>query len=515
VSAGTIESPYELVKLIGEGGMGQVYLARHKGLDRVEALKVLSPRLAKAKDFVARLRREARAASLLTHPNIVAVYGLGRLDDGRYYLAMEYLAGETLEEMVDRDGPLPDALSLRLLYQLASAMAQAHEQSVVHRDIKPSNIMLVDQESGSPNVKVLDFGLAKIINPNYVDSVRSSVAGSLYGTPGFMAPERVQGVASVPNMDVYSFGCVAYNLITGRAPFVGRPMDVLSAHQSKMPVPPSERCGVNKELEAIVMRCLSKEPEERPQDGSALCKLLESVSGFSAQEAKRRISISASQPVAVATADTLRPAANQSQGTLVDMRVGPALAHTFDISMSSAPANYQKALLSLAQAVVEGGCTDSKLVENFVAVQEVENARLEYTERLIELFEGGEKLEHEFRKQQAALRFALNDLSFEATEGSASADPSQYDARANDITEELMRLEYQFDRSLREIIDAEVTQTAERDALEETLGGQYTSLLHLVDCNIESVSLSPRLEALLLAFQDAKVLYDQWLKQRL
>jgi serine/threonine protein kinase len=513
VSTSNIECPYELVELIGEGGMGQVYLARHKGLNRMEALKVLSSRVAKTKDFGARLRREARAASMLTHPNIVAVFGLGRLDDGRYYLAMEYLVGETLEAMVDRDGALSDALSMRLLYQLASAMSQAHKQSVVHRDIKPANIMVVDQKSAVPNIKVLDFGLAKIINPSYVDSVRSSVAGSVYGTPGFMPPERVQGVPSVPNMDVYSFGCVAYNLITGRAPFVGRPMDVLNSHQRDMPVPPSERCGVNKELEAIVMQCLSKEPKERPADGAALCAAIEGVQGFSAQEAKRRSSISTSHEV-VETADTLRPAAKSNQSTLVDMRVGPALAHTYDISSSTAQSDYQEALLTLAKGVVEGGCKDTKLVMCFASLHQAADARQKHTDRLSKLFDEGEKLDQRFRKDQSALRFELNDLFFQAAESSPRMDQSKLDAMANDLTEDLIRVEYKYDRALRDVVDAEITETAQREALEDSMSERYSELLHLVDCNIESVTLTQSMEKLVNSFQDAKIAYDQWLRQR-
>ncbi len=514
MSAGDIECPYELVQLIGEGGMGQVFMARHKGLNRMEALKVLAPRLAKAKDFVARLRRESRAASMLTHPNIVAVFGLGRLDDGRYYLAMEHLVGETLEAIVDRDGPLPDSLSLRYLYQLASAMSHAHQQSVVHRDIKPANIMVTDLKSGSPNVKVLDFGLAKIINPNYVDSVRSSVAGSLYGTPGFMAPERVQGVPSVPNMDVYSFGCVAYNLITGRAPFIGRPMDVLGAHQSKMPIPPSERCDVNKELEAIVMRCLSKAPEERPQDGTALCAAMEAISGFSAQDAKRRSSVSSTHDVEVATADTLLPIANQSQSTLVDMRIGPALAHTYDIETTTARANYHKALLALAQGVVEGGCDDTKLVMAFAAIHQDETKSEKCTAALSKLFAEGEVLEERFRKDQSSLRFELNELIFDAAEGGSKSVRASYEAKANDLTEDLMRVEYKYDRASQNIVDSEIALTAERDVLEESLSEQYLALLQLVDCNIESVSLTPSLESLVNGFQDAKLVFDNWLRER-
>ncbi len=514
MSTASIECPYELVKLIGEGGMGQVYLARHKGLDRMEALKVLSSRVAKAKDFGARLRREARAASMLPHPNIVAVFGLGRLDDGRYYLAMEYLAGETLEAMVDREGALPDALSLRLLYQLASAMAEAHKQSVVHRDIKPANIMVVDQNSGAPNIKVLDFGLAKIINPSYVDSVRSSVAGSLYGTPGFMAPERIQGIPSVPNMDVYSYGCVAYNLVTGRPPFVGRPMDVLNAHQRDKPVPPSERCGVNKDLEEIIMCCLSKEPKERLKDGTALCRAIESVPGFSAQEAKRRSSLSGSLDVAVGTADTLRPSEKLNHNTLVDMRVGPALAHTYDISSSTAQADYQKALLTLAKGVVEGGCSDTNLVMCFASLHQAEESCEKHTARLSQLFDKGEKLEQKFRKDQSALRFELNDLIFEAAESRGRLDENKLEAMANDLTEDLMRVEYKYERALREIVDAEVTETAQRNALEEDMEDQYSKLLRLVDCNIESVTLTPAMESLVHAFQDSKIGYDQWLRQK-
>jgi hypothetical protein len=487
--------------------MGQVFLARHMALNRLEALKVLSPRYAKAKDFVSRLRRESRAASMLTHPNIVAVFGLGRLEDGRYYLAMEHLVGETLEAMIDRDGPVADKLGLRLLYQLASAMSKAHQQSVVHRDIKPANMMITDQKSAAPNLKVLDFGLAKITSPSYVDSVRSSVAGHLFGTPGFMAPERVQGVPSVPNMDVYSFGCVAYNMMTGHPPFVGPPMVVLSAHQSTMPPLPSSTGTVNKALEKIVMRCLLKDPEERPQDGNALCKAIEEIPGFDALEARRRSSLPASEEPAPATADTLRPEQG-NQKTLVDIGVGPALAHTMDVGTAHAELNYYRELLALSKALIEAGCQDTKLVVAFGSVHQSEQAIEKHNQRLSTLFQEGEALEQRFRSEQSALRFELNELSFDAAQDGAM-DRKAAEARANDITEDLVRAEYKFDRALQATIDAEVNEASLRESVEEKLVAQYTELLHLVDCNIESVPFTPTIESLLNQFQTAKLAYDQ------
>ena len=514
MSTARLECPYELIELIGEGSMGQVYLARHMTLNRLEALKVLSPGLAKAKDFVARLRREARAASMLTHPNIVAVFGLGRLEDGRYYLAMEHLVGESLEVLLDREAPLADGLGLRLLYQLASAMSQAHEQSVVHRDIKPANIMVVDQEWSSPNIKVLDFGLAKIISPSYVDSVSSSVAGHLFGTPGFMAPERVRAVPSAPNMDVYSFGCVAYNLMTGRAPFIGHAMDVLRAHQSDTPLLPSERCEVNKELEAIVMRCLSKEPSGRPADGLALCQAMESIAGFSPMEARRRSTLATVEDTLPGI--TAHPGAAQGQGqsTLLDIRVEAAVTHTLELGSEHAVIQYRQALLALAKALVEGGCQDTRLVMRFASAYQAEAMLREHTEELASLIQEGEALEQRFRREQSTLRFALNDLSFHASEDAASQDRQAAEARANDLTEDLVRAQYKFDRSLQAIIDAEVTQAALRSSVEESLQGEYTELLQLVDDNIESSALTPAIESLLRTFERAQSAYELCIRQR-
>lgn len=485
--------------------MGQVFLARHKALDRHEALKVLPPRLAGEAQFLARLRREARATTMLTHPNIVSVFGFGRLEDGRYYLAMEYLDGEPLDKVVNREGALPSHITLRLLYQLASAMAHAHDHAVVHRDIKPANLMASGMDTDTPNLKVLDFGLAKILAPSYIESVATSIAGTVFGTPGYMAPERVREVASAPTIDVYSFGCVAYTLMTGREPFVGRALDVLHAHQNEMPKPPGQ-CGtaVIPELEDIVLRCLAKDPGERFSDGGALCEVLAQIPGFSAEDARRRTKTPVGDTAVSGTAPTLREEQYTTQKTLIDQ---PGLLQTADTQVSAgdeAEALYQEELFALAEGLVEAGCRDVDLILCIASIQDARTTLENQAAKLRELLREGELLHQQFRHKQSRLRFALGDLSFDLAEDGSSVRCEDADLKANQLTEELIRSEHSYERAVQKVIEEEVTLCADRHSVDESRRHDFFRLVQLVDFNIDAVERTPELESLLDAFRAAR-----------
>jgi predicted Ser/Thr protein kinase len=261
---------YTLLEKIGEGGMGEVYRAQHGLLRRPTAVKLLLPGRT-SPETLARFEREVQLTSRLSHPNTIAIYDYGRTADGVFYYAMEYLDGLSLEQLVRQSGALPPGRALHLLLQVSEALAEAHAVGLIHRDIKPANVMVCER-GGVPDVaKVLDFGLVKQLDPGAGD-VHLTVTNAVAGTPLYMAPEAVSGGAVDARADLYALGAVAYFLLTGAPPFMGRTVvEICGHHLHTPPVPPSQLArGIPPALEAVVLACLAKSPAERPQDARAL-----------------------------------------------------------------------------------------------------------------------------------------------------------------------------------------------------------------------------------------------------
>jgi tRNA A-37 threonylcarbamoyl transferase component Bud32 len=257
---------YRLLSLIGEGGMGTVYLAEHVALGKRVAVKVLRPEYSRDDELVRRFEQEARAASQIGHENIVDVVDFGRTPGGSLYFAMEALEGESLARLIQRQGALPVGRALLVLAQICRALGAAHARGVVHRDLKPENVHLVRRDDGADLVKVLDFGISK--THGVPDGGRITRAGSIIGTPEYMAPEQAMAAAVDHRCDVYAFGVLAYEMLTGTLPFQGEtPLATLLKHQSEPPEPPSRRRpDLPPETEAMVLRALVKRPEGRQQD---------------------------------------------------------------------------------------------------------------------------------------------------------------------------------------------------------------------------------------------------------
>jgi eukaryotic-like serine/threonine-protein kinase len=267
---------YQVKRRLGAGGMGQVYLAEHVLLGRPCALKLIRPEWAGDPTNRARFEREVRAMAALTHPNVVEVFDYGRADDGTFYYAMEYLPGLSLHQLVGRYGPLPPGRAVHLLRQLCGALQEAHAAALVHRDVKPGNI-LVCRRGGRPDVaKLLDFGLVRAHGPAGGGD-KLTRDGAIAGTPAYMSPEQAAGRADVDaRSDLYSLGAVAYFLLTGRPPFV-RPTAVqtLAAHLNEPVIPPDQlRADVPADLQAVVLRCLEKDPARRYPDAGELARAL-------------------------------------------------------------------------------------------------------------------------------------------------------------------------------------------------------------------------------------------------
>jgi serine/threonine-protein kinase len=262
---------YTLQKRLGQGGMGEVYLARHAMLRRPTAIKLLRPEKA-GENNLARFEREVQLTAQLTHPNTVTIFDYGRTPEGVFYYAMELLDGYNLDEIVEFDGPQPVARVIHILEQIASALIESHGVGLIHRDIKPANLILCRQ-GGKPDVaKVVDFGLVKDVT--HGEDIALTNPEIITGTPLYMSPEAIRNPASVDNRsDLYALGAVGYLLLTGTKLFGGESMvEVCGHHLHTQPEPPSQRLQseVPQKFEELILSCLEKDPKDRPQSAADL-----------------------------------------------------------------------------------------------------------------------------------------------------------------------------------------------------------------------------------------------------
>lgn len=277
---------YRLESLVGQGGMGEVWKASHRMLARAAAIKLVKPALSATSSArqnevaVKRFRREANIIAQLQSPHTVYLYDFGIAQDGRFYYVMELLDGVSLQELVASFGPLPGARVRTILRQMCRSLGEAHHMGLVHRDLKPSNIMLCKLAQSYDFIKVLDFGLAKSFGPaRHEETSLLTMEGAATGTPAYMAPEIALGETHIDGRaDIYSLGCVAYFLLTGSLVFTdSNPMTMALKHVQAQPDPVSIRTEipVDPALEAIVMQCLEKKPENRPASAAVLIEMLE------------------------------------------------------------------------------------------------------------------------------------------------------------------------------------------------------------------------------------------------
>ncbi len=266
--AQTLAGRYELDEIIGRGGMGVVHRARDRILDRTVAVKVLPALFAENPTLVERFEREARAAARLSHPNIVSVYDSGRDGTERYFV-MEYVPGKSLAELLRERGRLEVGRAVEIATQIAHALAAAHAAGIVHRDIKPGNVMVLP----TGEAKVLDFGIARA-----TADVALTNTAMVLGSAPYIAPEVALGRAADHRSDIYSLGCVLYEMLTGRPPFIGDlPAVVMTQHTNAEPQPPRELAPeIPLGLDALVLQMLAKNPADRPQQAAELPSLLRS-----------------------------------------------------------------------------------------------------------------------------------------------------------------------------------------------------------------------------------------------
>ncbi len=258
-----VDDRYEVVGVLGEGGMGTVYEVRHTTLGRRAALKALRADLAQEGELAARFLQEAQATAAIKHPSVVSILDFGRLRDARPYFVMELLSGQTVADAIHRGGPAPVAMAVAIGLRVAEALEAAHAAGIVHRDLKPENVYLVGGAKPDPDVRVVDFGAAMILGKS-----RLTKKGVVFGTPHYMSPEQAAGKTVDHRTDVYSLGILLYEMLTGKVPFEGDTyMGILTQHMFAEPTPPStvrpERASELGILEAVVLRALAKEPADR------------------------------------------------------------------------------------------------------------------------------------------------------------------------------------------------------------------------------------------------------------
>jgi serine/threonine-protein kinase len=256
-----LDGRYKLVRKLGTGGMANVYLAEDQELGRRVAIKLLDDRHAQDEQFVERFRREAKNAAGLSHPNIVSIYDRGEAE-GTYYIAMEYLEGRTLKELLVKRGPTPLAVATDYTRQILAAIGFAHRNGIVHRDIKPHNVVV----NPDGRLKVTDFGIARS------GASQMTEAGSIIGTAQYLSPEQARGAPVDARSDIYSVGIVLYEMLTGTVPFTGdTPLEIAMKHLSAVPEPPSaKRPDVTPELDQIALRALAKNPQDRYQSAEEM-----------------------------------------------------------------------------------------------------------------------------------------------------------------------------------------------------------------------------------------------------
>jgi hypothetical protein len=479
-----LDERYKIIRKLGEGGMGEVYLAEHINLGRQDALKLLREDLANDPEFVTRFRREARATNRLQHPNIVVVHDFGRLasagEAGRFYLSMELITGERLDNAVKRGGPLPVARALRILSQLADAIDHAHSRGVVHRDLKPENMILIEHRGRADILKILDFGVAKIVKGDVQEQVSVSHRGRVWGTPAFMAPEQFSGGVADPRCDIYAVGCIAFALLVGEPPFKGHMLQLLEQHMAAQPDRPSARrpsARIPLELDEIVLRCLAKKPAERYQTGRdlylALARLLEA-------EARSPSGRRSSYSIGVASGG---PPSDTVGATEWSAARGPTVGKTEPLSVAVAARAVQEVVRTLAQALADLDGADARLLIALTAIKQLDDDLVHNEAQQAAIEALSEDLEAAHRAREASLRFALGELHYQRSQAlTRGGTPDEaIDQELSSLEARVAEMPEKLERELAPITDQAISLAAARHTIEEGAGLRYAELERIVE----------------------------------
>jgi serine/threonine protein kinase len=471
-----LDGRYKVLRKLGVGGMGEVYLGEHLLLQRKEAIKVLKSRLAGDASHLARFRREARATNRVQHANIVSFYDFGRLPDGRLYLTMEFADGPNLEQVLKVEERIPADRAARMLACMARAIGYAHSKGVIHRDLKPDNIIVISPGSPEETLKILDFGVAKITAPGYMESLAISREGEVFGTPAYVSPEQIRGVRDDSRIDIYAMGCIGYELVTGETPFVGRPMAVLEAHMDQIPIPPSQRRSdvlIPGELDELIMRCLEKDPDKRPQTGEELATLLDQIA-------------LPSLPF-IAVSPSARPGSFGGEDTVEGLPQGIISPDetTTGVYAKRAEQAYNEATLKIGEAMCDLGYTDPDLLVCLAQLHQLTQDIALSESTLMELARREAAIVQQSREREASLRFALAELNFDhKTDPGGSKSVKEIMER---LEARLSGLKEQTDAELASLTEQQITQTAEKAHMLDESAELYGRLHTIVEAQLPSM----------------------------
>jgi tRNA A-37 threonylcarbamoyl transferase component Bud32 len=496
-----LDGRYRILAKLGEGAMGEVYLVEHIGLGRKEALKILRSSMDDSPSLVTRFRREARATNRLQHPNIVAVYDFGRLPDGRFYITTEYAEGDNLDVILRESGVLPPARALTILTQLSGAIDHAHSRGVIHRDLKPANLIIGQSRGQTDLIKVLDFGVAKIIAPDYAEAIVATGQGEVFGTPAYMAPEQIGAKGNDPRIDIYAFGCIAFEVLTGNPPFSGRTLQVLNAHINAPPPRPSlkrPQAEIPELLDHLILRCLEKDPGRRPQTGAEIASALAGlratlVAPVPPAEVPRRRSKAASWSGGEFTMPDhedrwAAPDASDLDRTAQAEDIG--LAPIGFVDRSDAQLAVDAVLVQLAEALIDGGCSDFQLTITMANVAGARGALEAVVARMDELERSREAVSQRGQESEKRFRFAVGELRFELEQArNKGAVNPDIEYQLVQLETRMSELTAQVEREVSAIDDRAISLAAERAHHEEELSGLLASIDLLVD------ELAPRFTA--------------------
>lgn len=278
-----LDGKYEITRVVGHGGMSVVYEAKHLLMNKVIALKLMHSHLIHSEKAVCRFQKEAHAVAKLDHSGVIKIYDFGVASNGSPFIAMEFLHGRPLSESIKVNGRLEEEKAISVFKNIAEALEHAHGHGVVHRDLKPSNIVLSDSANASapPKPTVVDFGIAKMTGEDGEDHLSMTATGEVFGSPLYMSPEQCAGREMDQRSDIYSFGCLMYEAVTGRTPFEEKSAIALFHHHQKNEAPRfstlADRPNVTEELEGIILKCLEKHPLDRYQSMAELAKTLQTL----------------------------------------------------------------------------------------------------------------------------------------------------------------------------------------------------------------------------------------------
>ncbi len=288
---------YRVLDKLGQGGMGSVYRVEHIEIGKQCAIKVLAAHYGQDDQQRRRFLREARAASTIAHENVVDVTDFGPAPNGSVFLSMELLVGEELSDLMSREGPMPWFRTKRIVLQVCRALHAAHEKGIYHRDVKPENCFRIKRGANQDFIKVLDFGIAKIMSKEINPDQSLSQAGMVFGTPEYMSPEQARGAKVDHRTDVYAVGVMLYEMVTGKVPFDGSSnLEILARQANDPPIPPRKMApnlGIKPEVEAIILRTLQKHPDERFQ---SIRELAEAIASVQAPEEQSNMTNSGTLP---------------------------------------------------------------------------------------------------------------------------------------------------------------------------------------------------------------------------